>query len=178
MDELPPWVILQSQNPVLTSVLQELLKNERFMAEITPHFEGGGARQMFLTYIGDPAFLRTLNGTRHNKLRIDRNLAGVSTGNGQADGSVHVGAMIIDVDRIHSAAPDSAAARAAVRDAVLHEFAHLMPMARTRRMTSRLGDPKTGSANPSIHPVIQGENRLRGLVGLHSKDFYGLFKGN
>jgi hypothetical protein len=82
------------------------------------------------------------------------------------------------VDKVHRAVKgDSARAREMARDALIHEFAHLLPVAGSRHMRDRTGDPQPGDRRAAEHPVIQGENRLRGLFDLPAKTFYGLQEG-
>jgi hypothetical protein len=115
--------------------------------------------------VGDRSFLDLVNQGRQ-RITMDENIgAGAMS---QAD----MGAIVVDVDKLHEVVQqDSARARQLVRDALLHEFAHLVPVAQGQ---PALGDPKPGARNAHKHPVIQGENKLRGLLGLEPKQHYGL----
>jgi len=177
MDELPPWVVMQTQDPVIQSVITELLANGQFRAPFDSHFTSTNERPSFTTHVGDPAFLRDFNRTRprRERVKVDENTAAASIYNNQPDGSVNSGGLMIDVDRIHDVVKqDSARARDLTRDAIIHEFAHLLPVAESRSMDSRTGDPNPGRRGASDHAVIQQENLLRGLLGLPPKDYYGL----
>ncbi len=101
-------------------------------------------------------------------------MGGVTFYSMEPDSTVHGAGMAFDLDRIRGMARDSAHAEELMRDAVLHEFAHVLPLARARNARASTGDPRPGVRNVMDHPVIQGENELRGLLGLEPKQFYGL----
>ena len=181
MDEFPPWLVMQTQNPVIREVLTELLQNEQLRTQLDAQFGKRDQRPSFITHVGDTAFLDQLNEgrPRRQRVKIDNNTGAASLYNGSQDGSVNAGGLFVDVDRLHEVAgQDSALARQHVRDAFLHEFAHLLPVATARNMSGRTGDPKPGAKDQVQHPVIQGENQLRGLFGLPAKTTYGLLGGN
>jgi hypothetical protein len=170
MDDLPPWVIMQTQNAVVRSVLEEMFGNGRFRADLDAVFRQGDKRPPFKAYIGDAESLAGINAARTDKVLMNAN-----EGAAAMYDSPNVGGIFVDVDRLHEAVgQDSAQARELVRDAFLHEFAHLYPVAQSRDMSARTGDPKVGSRNQAKHPVMQGENRLRALFDLPAKSVYGL----
>lgn len=175
MDELPPWVYLVAENPVLRSVVGEMFKNPQFADSLREHFEERPGRPQFSTWFGDPAWVESMPHLK-GQAEMDPRAAAVSLYNGAGKrGPVNGGAVVVDVDRIHAAVEqDSARARGLVKEAVLHEFGHLIPVAEARDMSARTGDPKPGSKNQAKHPVMQGENKLRGLFNLPAKVTYGL----
>jgi hypothetical protein len=178
MDPLPSWLIMQSENPVLRSVLGEMFQNPKLRGILEGMFAPEG-RPPFPTVVGDAAGLERLNASRpkNTRTKIPRGIGAASVYSAEPDSSVHAAGIFVDVDRIHSEAKgDSARARVAVRDAVLHELAHLLPLAEQRHLRAATGDPKPGDKNVADHPVIQGENRLRDLFGLAAKTTYGLFQ--
>jgi hypothetical protein len=177
--ELPPWVVMQSQNPVLASVLKDLFKNERFRAAADSVFAPQGGEQ-FPVFLGDHMSLEQMNATRPRNQRVQPSgrEAAVSAYATRPDQSIDSGGLFVNVDKIHETLQqDSAAARLAVRDALLHEFGHLFPVAEQRHARAITGDPKRNDRNAAQHPVMQSENRLRGLFDLPAKTFYGLQEG-
>lgn len=165
MDELPPWVILQSQDEVLKGVLRELFSNAQLRGHLDGVFAPEG-RAPFKAFVGDASLIDRLNkAAGEERYRLDPNTGAVAM-----VGTQPYGGIAVDLDKLHGAARDSAQAREMVRDALLHEFGHLVPVAQGGEPT---GDPARDS-DITGHPVIQNENKLRGLLGLPSKAFYGL----
>jgi hypothetical protein len=176
--ELPSWLRVHGDDTYLKGVLQELFANEAFASQLQGAFapEEG---QAFNTVVGGRPYLDELNRAwgPNRQVKLDRNVGGVSIYADQPDGSVNMGGVVIDLDRIHKTVrQDSAQAREIVRDALLHEFAHLLPVAQSRNIGDRTGDPNPKDRDAAQHPVIQGENRLRGLFNLPAKTFYGLME--
>jgi hypothetical protein len=175
----PSWLVWESTNPVLRASMRELLNNPRFRAHVDSAVAPAG-KFPFTVHVADRAYLDKLNAhpDRRGKYRIRpaADMAGVSMFAVAPDSSSGVSSVAIDVDRLHREFPDSAKARLALRDALLHEFAHVLPVARSRHMRDRTFDPPPDMQNVADHPVIKGENLLRALIGLPAKDYYGLRK--
>lgn len=178
-EPLPNWLLFQGQNPVLRSVLEDLWQNPDFRQRITESFAPEG-QFPFVLRVGGRDFLDQFNAGRRDGVKIDRNTGAASLYNADA-GRVDQGGFVVDVDRIHDAtrarrgAPvDSAQARGLIRDALVHEFAHMAPVAQARSMDARLFDPKPRDRDLAQSPIIRGENKLRGLLGLEPKTYYGL----
>ena len=174
MHELPPWLVLMSEDQVLRDVLHELAANPQFLETVGGAFAGDSP---FPVWVGGMDFLERMNSTRSRRDRVQpgKELGAVTMFNESADGAASGAGVVVDIDRLHKLArQDSALAKQYVRDALLHEFGHVLPVARSRSLSDRTGDPKPGDPNAAQHPVIQNENQLRGLLGLPSKTFYGL----
>jgi hypothetical protein len=184
-NELPFWLQVQGEDPVLRSVLQELWGDPSLREYLTSAFAPEDDAP-FALRIGGTDFLDQFNRTRprNQQVRMDKRTGAVALYNEDEDeGAAYTGGIVVDMDRIHDAtrarrgAPaDSARARELVRDAVLHELAHFVPVARERNLSARTFDPKPNDPNLTEHPVIQKENKLRGLLNLPPKDFYGLLR--
>jgi hypothetical protein len=184
-NELPFWLQVQGEDPVLRSVLQELWGDPSLREYLTSAFAPEDDAP-FALRIGGTDFLDQFNRTRprNQQVRMDKRTGAVALYNEDEDaGAAYTGGIVVDMDRIHDAtrarrgAPaDSARARELVRDAVLHELAHFVPVARERNLSARTFDPKHNDPNLTEHPVIQKENKLRGLLNLPPKDFYGLLR--
>jgi hypothetical protein len=182
-EPLPWWLQVQGEDPVLRSVLEEMWQSAPLRERLTQAFAPEG-NTPFGLHIGGTDFLDRFNRTRprNQQVRIDKRAGAVALYNEDEDeGAAYTGGIVVDMDRIHDAtrarrgAPvDSARARELVRDAVLHELAHFVPVAEARSLSARTFDPKPGSRNQHKHPVIIKENRLRSLLGLPEKKYYGL----
>jgi hypothetical protein len=177
--EIPPWLRVHGENPYLRELLEELFANQAFAGAVNPAFSGtpDDPYRPYRVTVGGRPYLdemqKTSGGTRG--IRWDPGHGAISIHGAQPDSSVHQSGMVVDLDRLHKATrQDSTAARGLVRDALLHEFAHLLPLAESRHMRNQTGDPDPRDPNAAQHPVIQGENRLRGLFGLSAKTGYGL----
>lgn len=175
MNELPPWIVLRDTASMPAQVLRELWGNPQFVQHVTAAMAPAD-RFPFAVHVGGrPLFEEIAQG------RTSWDAEGGATGAAtifnapSPNEPVTQAGMAFDVDRILAAAGgDSAQAREMVRDAFLHEFGHVLPVARSRNLSDRTGDPRPGVRNVMDHPVIQGENELRGLLGLEPKQFYGL----
>jgi len=174
MDELPPWLVLMSENQVLRDVLHELAANPQFLETVGSALAGDSP---FPVWVGGMDFLERMNSTRPRKDRVQpgKELGAITMFNRSADGTAGGAGVVVDIDRLHKLArQDSALAKQYVRDALLHEFGHVLPVARSRSLSDRTFDPKPGDPNAAQHPAIQSENALRQLLGLKPKRHYGL----
>lgn len=175
MDELPWWLVLRDPDGMPAQVVQELWSNPAFAEQIAAALAPSDKFPFAVHIGGRPLFEEIARG------RASWDAEGGATGaatifNAAQEGEPASQAGIaIDVDRILSAAGgDSAQARQMIRDALIHEFGHILPVAQSRNVADRTGDPKPGDPNAAQHPAIQNENQLRGLLGLPNKAFYGL----
>lgn len=179
MDELPPYIYFQTENPVIRAVVAELLRPGPFRDELDGVFgPPNDSTPAFTLYVGDMGNLEQMNRNRprNQRAQIDPNI-GAGTVFSAKDGPVSMGGIYIDADKLHAAVQqDSAQARELIRDAILHELGHAVPVARARHTRARTGDPdpRRGWMEVAGHPVIQNENKLRGLLDLPAKNFYGL----
>jgi hypothetical protein len=147
----------------------------RFRTEMDGVFRRQGDRRLFPAYIGDEAGLKQFNSSRKDKLRIPKETAAVSAYRMEPDSTLSNAGIYIDISKVHRAVEqDSARARELIRDAMLHEFAHLQPVAASRHARDKTATRRPCDPRAAQHPVIQGENRLRGLFGLEPKAHYGL----
>jgi hypothetical protein len=170
------WLVVHSRDSLLRAVLDEILGNRCFAAAADAVFASFVDGRHFTTHIGDFDLLAELNRTRSvdGKIRLNVEYGAATLYSLAADSAVHDAAIIVDVERIRASARDDAAARAGLRDAILHEFAHLFPLATSRHLRDRTGDPQPG-ISAHDHPVIRSENSLRSLLQLPPKDYYGVF---
>lgn len=169
-----PWLILHTAEPVLRTALEELLANPRFRAHADSAFAPLD-REAFSVYVGGSDFLRELNSTRQQKVRIPQWAGGITLYTDGPGGSVRSGAIVIDIDKLHLAVEhDSARARTLVRDALIHEFGHLIAVAGQRHIRARTGDPERHGTEQWRHPIMRAENALRQLIGLPARTTYGL----
>ncbi len=175
MDELPWWVALRDPNSMTAGVLRELWSNPQFAQHVTEALAPESGMPFGLQVGGRAMYDAMPEKARTSAPWDDRyGAATIFSSDGQA---ANAAGIVVDVDRILAAAgQDSARARELVRDALVHEFGHVVPVARTRSLEQHYGDPKPGST-ATEHPVIQQENELRGLLGLQPKSFYGLLSG-
>lgn len=174
MDELPWWLTLRDPNSVYASVVRELWQDPAFAQQVSDALNAPDAGQPFFLSIGGRDIYDSLPDAARRGVPWNED-HGAVTMYGEQDGTAVNAGIAVDVDRILAAVQgDSAQARQLVRDALIHEFGHVMPVARSRSMSDRTFDPKPGDPNAAQHPVIQNENKLRGLLGLPSKTFYGL----
>lgn len=171
MNELPWWVTLRDPDSVYASVLRELWGTEDFAEHVQGALNAPGSDRPFILSVGGRDLYDNMPEPVRKAAPWDDALGAVTILNGDGNS----GGIALDMERIASLARgDSAQARQLVRDALLHEFGHVLPVARSRSMKDRTFDPKPGAANVADHPVIQNENKLRGLLGLPEKTFYGL----
>jgi hypothetical protein len=161
------WLVWMAQNPVLREVARDLFTNPAFMDKV----QGAVGEHPFgPVFMMDWDRLIQLPGVNPTP-----DIAGATGFSVEADSSVSSAAIGIDVDRLHRLVrQDSARARDLVRDALIHEFAHVLPVAQSGHIRDATGDPKPGYRNVAQHPVIRGENLLRELLGLPPKRAYGL----
>lgn len=163
----PAWLQMASEDPVLLGVLRELLENQRFRLHADSALAPMDGSSPFRVKIGGPGLLAPLG------VKMPEELGGFTVTN-EADQVQKIAGIAIDVDKLHQlTGQDSTRAREAVRDALIHEFGHVLPIARTRSLASAVDDPKPGQDAASA-PSVQSENRLRALLGLKAKSFYGL----
>lgn len=175
MDELPWWLALRDPDGMPAQVMRELWQDSAFAQQIASVLAPSD-RFPFAVHIGGrPLFDEIARG------KASWDAEGGATGaatifNAAQEGEPASQAGIaIDVDRILSAAGgDSAQARQMIRDALIHEFGHVLPVAQSRNVADRTGDPKPDDPNAAQHPAIQAENELRALLGLKPKRHYGL----
>jgi hypothetical protein len=175
-NEIPPWLRVHGDNPLLKSVLEELFASEAFAGAVGSRFAPED-NMPYRVVVGGRPYLDELQrtGGGASKIKWDPRHGAVSIHNIEPDSSVHLSGVVLDLDRIHRATRrDSTKTREAIRDALIHEFAHLVPLAESRHMRNQTGDPTPGDPQAADHPVIRGENVLRGLLGLPAKTDYGL----
>lgn len=179
MDELPPYIFFQTENPVIRAVVAELLQPGPFRDELDGIFgPPNDSTPAFALYIGDMGNLEQMNRNRprNQRAQIDPNI-GAGTVFSAKSGPVSMGGIYIDADKLHAVTQqDSAKARELVRDAILHELSHAAPVARARHTRARTGDPdpRRGWMEVAQHPVMVGEAELRKLLGLQPRKTYGL----
>lgn len=170
------WLVVHSRDDLLRDVVDGILDNRCFTEAADAVFAFRADRRQFTTHIGDFDLLAELNRTRSldGKIRLNAEYGAATLYGLAADSAVHDAAIIVDVERIRASARDAAGARAGLRDAIVHEFAHLFPLATSRHLRDRTGDPQPG-VPAHDHPVIRSENSLRSLLQLPPKDYYGVF---
>lgn len=173
MDELPPWLVLRDPGGMPAAVVRELWQDPAFAKQIASVLAPSD-RFPFAVHIGGrPLFEEIARG------KASWDAEGGATGaatifNAPDGGPATQAGIAIDVDRILAAAgQDSAQAKQLMRDALIHEFGHVLPVAQSRNVADRTGDPAPGKP-AADHPAIQNENKLRGLLNLPAKTFYGL----
>lgn len=171
-DDPHPWSRTFG-HPLLQEIFEDLYqKSPTFRKKIDAL-----AEQSFLLRLAGVDELDRLNQARgpEHQVRPSDQMGAVSLFSPRPDGSVNQAAAFFDVDRIHAMAPDSAAARDALRDAVIHEvYGHIVPVAKAGSMKGDHRDPKPGERFERS-PVGKRENKLRQEIGLLPRTVYGLF---
>lgn len=163
----PSWFVLRDSTSLYADALRDLWQTPvaRVLADATAPRPGVPP---FVLHFGDrPLFDELGQGEPWGS-----NTAGVTVLS--RDAVVNMAGVVIDVGRLLAVADgDSAVARVLVRDALLHELAHVLPVARARSASARLVDPLPGEADP---PILRVENSLRARAGLPLRDTYALTK--
>jgi hypothetical protein len=166
----PAWLVKLAQNPVTRGVVKDLFtQNPEFAEAVHTAVRNRGD--------GWPVFVDDWDNIKAHAPGGGEGLASAIAWGMNPDSTAFGASIGVDVDRIHELVQqDSARARELVRDALVHEFAHLIPVARSGHMRDATGDPEPGDRNAHKHPVIQKENKLRGLLNLPPKGSYGLLR--
>lgn len=172
-DSIPPYIALRDTASMPAQAIRELWGNPQFQQEITSTLAPEG-KMPFVIHVGGRQLFDDVS---HGRGSWDAE--GGSTGaatifNSTGTMPVMQAGMAFDVDRIMNAANgDSALARELMRDAVVHEFGHVLPVARSRSLDSRVADPAPGRNDG---PAMEQENYLRSLLGLPPRTSYALKK--
>lgn len=172
MDELPDFLFLLANDPEVRKQVVDLFKNKQFADSVASVLQDP-ERGNFFVSIGDDETLKTMPERLRRKVKKNKNLGGF-TGFG-GDKSAHGAFVFALPSRLpKEVRQDSLLNSQVIRDALIHEFAHVLPVAKTRNPKDRIRDPKPGSPGEAQSEILQAENALRGLLGLPAKAFYGL----
>lgn len=172
MDELPDFLFLLANDPAVRKEVVDLFKNKAFADSVTSVLQDPERGNFFLS-IGDEETLKTMPPRLQRRVKENKNVGGFT---GFGEGKKTSGAFMFALpSRLpKEVRQDSLLNSQVIRDALIHEFAHVLPVAETRSTKSRIRDPKPGSIGEGQSEIIQAENALRELLGLPAKAFYGL----
>lgn len=172
-EQLPWWMAVREPESIYGQVLREMWQQPAFAQHVTQAMAPEGASPFVLS-IGGRGLYESLPPATQRATPWNEEF-GAATFFNANDRAANTAGIAFDEARILAAAgQDSARARELMRDAILHEFAHVLPVAQSRNVRDQTGDPRPGAHGLLEHPVIRGENQLRGLLGLQPKRFYGL----